>query len=412
MCKIFSDIPDASIRLKKWPAKFNFELKIKSQNVSALFSFNDTEVRLFLDFNAAGTARNVRDVAKLLHKIEAYKNQDTSDQSPLVVRNVIANRERWAALDARKAEIERKKTEAETKRGEEEEKRLNEAAKTRAYLSSIPLADCEHSYLPGKTERYRMLPDHSPWPHSGGHGDDFVLINNNRVLAVVGATQGKVLTVYLPTAAAPVKAQWLGLLDFAKEENLTIWQSPIFFHGLIADEDGEFHSASNLPNGLSIDTSLDMSLGSPKNLLPDNLTIQGHLIPHPSTKSLPRNLKAGQLTVTQTSISVISGDTEVGYLYAADSKLEKIEDGFKARHADLSRTYKLVSLPDDFEVEQLILRGSWVRTLPKKLKVHELDLKGAMYITEIPDCTVLHGKLVGDGSQVIDEDGQTPGLKW
>lgn len=384
---------DVDMQLKRWPGKFNVIMRLTGPYLTAFLSFNDSEVSLNIAHRPAGRVSRER-LPTLFRKLKCYIDGDTTKNSPIVVRNALQFHEEMRNRDA------------------EIEAREREAMQTRAYLQALPIADEKHVHREGKTESYLLRKGHNPWPTGAKRCQEYVLINDNKLIAVVGVLDNELASTHLLGNPHPTETQWKVIKEFCSSHNFEITQRPDLFDGVLVDASGEAHRMSSLQSDLIFDTSLDLRDAAAPFQLPPNLTVHGMLQIPRHSHSLPGNLRAHTLDVSGSNVTAIRGDVEVTHLMASRSKIEKIENGFKAKHVDLSTTTKLCSLPDDFEVETMNLSGSWLRFLPKRLTVNELNLLKAFYITEIPDCTRLHGKIVGDGSQVENEHGETPGLKW
>jgi hypothetical protein len=210
-----------------------------------------------------------------------------------------------------------------------------------------------------------------------------------------------------------VEKYWPYMSEFLRKTDYHLEPQFLRKIGLVEIE-GEIYEINNMPDGLKVGGSLDLSraiithlpdglkVGGSLNLhnsnitqLPDDLAVSGSLyLSNTKITQLPEKLTvSGSLDLRNSKITHLPDDLTVGKdLYLSRTPITHLPDGLKVGGGlDLSNT-KITHLPDDLVVDgDLDLKDSKITQLPEGLKVG-----GSLYLTNTPITHLPDGLKVGE----------------
>lgn len=178
---------------------------------------------------------------------------------------------------------------------------------------------------------------------------------------------------------------------------------PIYYLGYIIDVLGDWHPIDNLPEGLTVDDSLDLR-GTEIKSLPRDLTVNGSILLDGSKiEFLSEGLNVTRSLYGRNSlIRSLPEDVRVGHtLDISNTKIAALPQRLKRiRNLYIAGT-GITSLPEGLVVEEsLDISQTAIEELPKKLTVGKhlylIDTK----INSLPDCLTVGGTINIRGSKI------------
>ena len=158
--------------------------------------------------------------------------------------------------------------------------------------------------------------------------------------------------------------------------------------GHVIDVDGAWHPLDNLPDGLTVDRSLDLS-NTEITALPQGLMVRGNLIlSKTAITELPRGLRVnGYLCLNGTSIAKLPECLSVGgSLDLESTKITALPDGLIVFGSLYVNNTPIAALPDKLTVcGDLSLSKTTITQLPERLHVGRNLILNGTKITAFPD---------------------------
>ena len=204
--------------------------------------------------------------------------------------------------------------------------------------------------------------------------------------ATMEIADGKIIQLQGKQNQPPIRKYLDLLVPYIRNSGLDV-DLPATHLGHVVDVDGVWHPLENLPEGLTVGRSLDLSRTS-ISALPDRLTVSGDLIlcRMPITK-LPESLTVGgDLNLGGTPITELPNSLTVGRgLYLNSTNVVALPEGLSVGADLYLNCTPIAALPRGLTVEaDLFLNDTKVTAFPDDLTVRgDLYLRH-LHFTEIP----------------------------